>query len=205
MAIEKTVFSGLTVSTRGAEIVAWLTANGSEFFDSVEQVSGPNRVKCYKGDKVALEISLGTGSDKTKVYAANGAVSDAAMNNSQDWDYGIKTSKGLLIYYNGQTYKGCVAIVKTNEGGTFIARRYNGWCGADFDNSAAIESYSNTGTLPWNLQSDMTVLAPIVASHADTYADGLYLQLFAQYPNTDSILTINGKKYYSDGVFALEE
>jgi hypothetical protein len=36
MAIEKTVFSGLTVATRAAEIVAWLTANGSEFFDSVE-------------------------------------------------------------------------------------------------------------------------------------------------------------------------
>ncbi len=204
MAIEKTVFSGLTVSTRGAEIVAWLTANGSEFFDSVEQTSGPNSIKCYKGDKLALLISLGSGSDKTKVYAANGAVSEATMNSSQDWDYGIKTSKGLLIYYNGQTHKGCVAIVKTNEGGTFIARRHQGWCAADFDNSAAIESYVATGT-PWDLQSDKTVLAPIVASHANTYADGLYLQLFAQYPNTDSILTVNGKRYYSDGVFALEE
>ena len=178
MAIEKTVFSGLTVSTRGAEIVAWLTANGSEFFDSVEQTSGPNSIKCYKGDKLALLISLGSSSDKTKVYAANGAASEAAMNGSQDWDYGIKTSKGLLIYYNGQTHKGCVAIVKTNEGGTFIASHYQTWCGADFDNSAAIESYVSTGT-PWNIQSDKTVLAPIVASHANTYADGLYLQLFA--------------------------
>jgi hypothetical protein len=120
------------------------------------------------------------------------------------WDYGIKTSKGLLIYFNYTSNLGCVAIVKTNEGGTFIARRWQGWCAADFDNSAAIESYVATGT-PWNLQSDKTVLAPIVASHADTYADGLYLQLFAQYPNTDSILTVDGKKYYSDGVFALEE
>ena len=202
--IEKTVFSGLTVGARGAEIVAWLTANGSEFFDSVEQASGPNHINCYKGDKLALLISLGSSSDKTKVYAANGAFSEAAMNGSQDWDYGIKTSKGLLIYYNGQTFKGCVAIVKTNEGGTFIARHYQTWCGADFDNSAAIESYVSTGT-PWNIQSDKTVLAPIVASHADTYADGLYLQLFAQYPNTDSKLTVDGKKYYSDGVFALEE
>ena len=203
MAIEKTVFSGLTVAERGAEIVAWLTANGSEFFDSVETSDG--HVICYKGDKQALDIAISTGSSsQTKVYAANGAVSGVAMNGLH-WDYGIKTSKGLLIYFNYTSSPGCVAIVKTNEGGTFIARRYSGWCAADFDNSAAIESYTNSGTLPWNLQSDKTVLAPIVASHANTYADGLYLQLFAQYPNTDSKLTINGKKYYSDGVFALEE
>jgi hypothetical protein len=204
MAIEKTVFSGLTVAARGAEIVAWLTANGSEFFDSVEMTSDGIAVVCYKGDKMALLICLSGSSNKTKVYAANGAFSEAAMYSSQDWDYGIKTSKGLLIYYNNSQQPGCVAVVKTNEGGTFIARRYQGWCAADFDNSAAIESYVATGT-PWNHQSDMTVLAPIVASHANTYADGLYLQLFAQYPNTDSILTVDGKKYYSDGVFALEE
>ena len=203
--IEKTVFSGLTVGARGAEIVAWLTANGSEFFDSVEQSSDYNFVRCYKGDKLALLISLGSSSDKTKVYAANGAFSEAAMNGSQDWDYGIKTSKGLLIYFNYTSSPGCVAIVKTNEGGTFIARRYNGWCGADFDNSALIDNYDNSGLHTWTNPSDLTVLAPIVASHANTYADGLYLQLFAQYPNTDSKLTVDGKKYYSDGVFALEE
>lgn len=201
MAIEKTVFSGLTVTTRAAEIVAWLTANGSEFFDSVEY--GDGSVICYKGDKHALEISLS--SNKTKVLAANGAVSEATMNSSQDWDYGIKTSKGLLIYFNYTSSPGCVAMVKTNEGGTFIARRYNGWCAADFDNSASIDNYDNSGLHTWTNSSDLTVLAPIVASHADTYADGLYLQLFAQYPNTDSILTVNGKRYYSDGVFALEE
>ena len=38
MAIEKTVFSGQNKETRGAEIVAWLTANGSEFFDSCRAV-----------------------------------------------------------------------------------------------------------------------------------------------------------------------
>ena len=204
MAIEKTVFSGLSKETKAAEIAAWLTANGSGFFDYVEY-DNSNYVICYKGDKILLRMALSGGSDKTKVYAANGAASEVGANAYQYWDYGIKTSKGLLIYYNGQTYKGCVAIVKTNEGGTFIASHYQTWCGADFDNSAAIESYTNSGTLPWNLQSDKTVLAPIVASHANTYADGLYLQLFAQYPNTDSKLTINGKKYYSDGVFALEE
>ena len=202
MAIEKTVFSGLSAATRGAEIVAWLTANGSEFFDSVELSDG--HVICNKGDKQALDIAISSSSGQTKVYAANGAVSGAAMNGLH-WDYGIKTSKGLLIYFNYTSSPGCVAIVKTNEGGTFIARRYNGWCAADFDNSTLIESYSNTGTLPWNLRSDKTVLAPIVASHANTYADGLYLQRFAQYPNTDSTLTVDGKKYYSDGVFALEE
>lgn len=204
MAIEKTVFSGQNKETRGAEIVTWLTANGSEFFDSVEQSSDYNYVKCYKGDKLALEICIYGSTSKTTVYAANGTSSDAAMNGLY-WDYGIKTSKGLLIYFNYTSSPGCVAIVKTNEGGTFIARRYNGWCAADFDNSASIDNYDNSGLHTWTNSSDLTVLAPIVASHADTYADGLYLQLFAQYPNTDSILTVNGKRYYSDGVFALEE
>ena len=200
---EKTGFSGQNKETRGAEIVAWLTANGSEFFDSVEQSSDYNFVNCYKSGKLALKMAIASGTLVTTVYAANGTYSEATMNGLH-WDYGIKTSKGLLIYFNYTSSPGCVAIVKTNEGGTFIARRYNGWCAADFDNSAAIESYAATGT-PWNHQSDKTVLAPIVASHANTYADGLYLQLFAQYPNTDSKLTVDGKKYYSDGVFALEE
>lgn len=204
MAIEKTVFSGQNKETRGAEIVAWLTANGSEFFDSVEQSSDYNYVKCYKGDKLALEICISGSTNNTTVYAANGTSSGVAMNGLY-WDYGIKTSKGLLIYFSYTSYPGCVAMVKTNEGGTFIARRYNGWCAADFDNSASIDNYDNSGLHTWTNSSDLTVLAPIVASHADTYADGLYLQLFAQYPNTDSKLTINGKKYYSDGVFALEE
>lgn len=203
MAIEKTVFSGQYRETRGAEIVAWLTANGSEFFDSVELTSDNIYVRCYKDDKLALEICIAGGTNKTTVYAANGTSSGIAMNGLY-WDYGIKTSKGLLIYFGHTQQPGCVAVVKTNDGGTFIARRWQGWCAADFDNSAAIESYAATGT-PWNHQSDKTVLAPIVASHADTYADGLYLQLFAQYPNTDSTLTVDGKKYYSDGVFALEE
>lgn len=202
--IEKTVFSGQNKETRGAEIVAWLTANGSEFFDSVEQSSDYNYVKCYKGDKLALEICISGSTNKTTVYAANGTSSGAAMNGLY-WDYGIKTSKGLLIYFNYTSSPGCVAIVKTNEGGTFIARRYAGWCAADFDNSALIDNYDNSGLHTWTNPSDLTVLTPIVSSHADTYADGLYLQLFAQYPNTDSILTVNGKKYYSDGVFALEE
>lgn len=204
MAIEKTVFSGQNKETRGAEIVAWLTANGSEFFDSVEQSSDYNYVKCYKGDKLALEICIYGSTSQTTVYASNGTSSGVAMNGLY-WDYGIKTSKGLLIYFNYTSNLGCVAIVKTNEGGTFIARRYSGWCAADFDNSALIDNYDNSGLHTWTNSSDLTVLAPIVASHADTYADGLYLQLFAQYPNTDSILTVNGKKYYSDGVFALEE
>ena len=48
MAIEKTVFSGQNKETRGAEIVAWLTANGSEFFDSVEQTSDCNFVNAIR-------------------------------------------------------------------------------------------------------------------------------------------------------------
>jgi hypothetical protein len=55
------------------------------------------------------------------------------------------------------------------------------------------------------IKSFKTSLAPIVNAKALTYADGLYLQVFSQYPGVEGIITINGKQYYTDGVLALEE
>jgi hypothetical protein len=96
---------------------------------------------------------------------------------------------------------------KSNEGTVSVAlNEGTKYSCADYDNSSGFTSFSFPTVVDNTfVKSGMTVLAPVVNAKALTYADGLYLQVFSQYPGVEGVITINGKQYYTDGVLALEE
>jgi hypothetical protein len=201
MAIEKTVFTSTTGDAMASEIAAWLTANASDFFDRIEAITdNGTRVYCYIDGVRAVDINtatVGAGSVSIKngLYKAT---------TSTGWLYGIKTSKGIALRNRGGC---CYAICKTNEDTVSVALREGAiYVCADFDNSSNfVDSKPPIYNGSYWIQSGKTVLAPVVNANALTYADGLYLQVFSQYPNVEGIISINGKQYYTDGEFALEE
>jgi hypothetical protein len=203
MSIEKTVFTSATGDAMASEIAAWLTANASEFFDRIETITDNGiHVYCYIDGVRAVDINAGTSGDSS-VSIKNGKYV-AGGSRGTGWLYGVKTSKGIAVYHNTRT---CIMATKSNEGTVSVATRYtNIYACADFDKSSDFVKFNPPTTIStyW-IQSGKTVLAPIVNANALTYADGLYLQVFSQYPNVDGIFTINGKQYYTDGVLVLAE
>ena len=203
MAIEKTVFTSTGFTNLANEIAAWITANASEFFDNIE-VSDNNgiRVLCEIDGATAIRIST-TVRDKSAVRIKNGEIYEPNTY-STGWLYGVKTSKGIAIYNTDDL---CIMATKSNEGTVSVAlKNASIYACADFDKSSDFikfihPTYFNS---KWRYSSK-TVLTPVVNANALTYADGLYLQVFSQYPNVDGIISINGKQYYTDGAFALEE
>jgi hypothetical protein len=203
MAIEKTVFTSATGDAMATEIAAWLTANASDFFDEIEVVSGP-RVYCNIDGVRAVDIN--TSNDGASSVSIKNGIYSVGNFIGTGWLYGIKTSKGIALYH---TSRGCFMATKTNEDTVSVAVKNissgTQYACADFDNSSNFVTFSAPTRVGSNwIQSGKTVLAPIVNANALTYADGLYLQVYSQYPNVEGIFTINGKQYYTDGVLALE-
>jgi hypothetical protein len=201
MAIEKTVFTSTTGDAMASEIAAWLTANASDFFDEIKVVDGP-KVHCYIDGVSAVSINTGTGGT-SYVSIKNDKYVDGGFWGT-GWLYGVKTSKGIAVSHSGHY---CIMVTKSNEGTVSLAIKDTSiYACADFDKSSDFVKFNQPTKVSstW-IQSGKTVLAPVVNANALTYADGLYLQVFSQYPNVEGIISINGKQYYTDGVFALEE
>ena len=207
MAIEKivkTVFTSTTGDAMASEIAAWLTANASDFFDEIEASGGP-RVLCYIDGVSAVRINTDT-SGTSYISAKNDKYTELAANGT-NWRYGVKTSKGIAVYNASGDYRYCIMATKSNEGTVSLAMTgTNIYACADFDKSSDLVDFKTPTRVDntW-VKSGKTVLAPIVNANSLTYADGLYLQVFSQYPGVEGIITINGKQYYTDGVLALEE
>ena len=202
MAIEKTVFTSTGSSDLASEIATWLTANASEFFDDIEVIT-TNGIYVYCGIDGGMAIRISTNAtNKSAVKIKNGEIYEP-NSYSNTWQYGIKTSKGIAIYNTDDL---CIMATKSNENTVSVALKYGSIyvCG-DFDNSSKFITFNSPVIVnnTW-IKSFKTSLAPIVNTKALTYADGLYLQVFSQYPNVDGIFTINGKQYYTDGVLVLE-
>ena len=201
--IEKTVFTSATGEEMASEIAAWLTANASEFFDKIETITDNGiHVYCFIDDVRAVDINTGN-SGAGSVSIKNGKYVAGSFWGT-GWLYGVKTSKGIAVYHRGHY---CIMVTKSNEGTVSLAMTgTNIYACADFDKSSDLVDFKTPTRVDntW-VKSGKTVLAPIVNANSLTYADGLYWQVFSQYPGVEGIITINGKQYYTDGVLALEE
>lgn len=201
--IEKTVFTSATGEEMASEIAAWLTANASEFFDRIETITD-NGIHVYGFIDDVRAVDINTGNSGAGSVSIKNGKYVAGNFWGTGWLYGIKTSKGIAVYHSGHY---CIMVTKSNEGTVSLATKDTSiYACADFDKSSDFIKFNPPTKVSssW-VQSGKTVLAPVVNANALTYADGIYLQVFSQYPNVDGIFTINGKQYYTDGVLALEE
>lgn len=202
MAIETTIFRGLSDSDKRTAFCNFLANSG--LFDSV--TIDDITVKCYVDETDIIDFFSTSNSHYAHLengfdwFLGDFTISELAL--------GVKTSKGIYIKAD-QTYSMDIFIAKTNEGNICVFKCYHegGAALVDIKNSAAYE----VGSYEWSIPSgalsaqSMTVLAPVPCYGANTYADGLYLQAFNEFPYVAGEFVIGDKHYYSNGYMALKD
>lgn len=219
MAIVKTTFA--SGSSNLSQVAAWLQANATDYFDEIS-FSG-TAIICKKDGHDAFVISS-IGSSRYRIYTSNG--NDVTFRGG-DVLFGISTSKGLFMRSVGldnPTYYGYtdVFITKTDSGNlSFIVSGIDSgaqdnarFYATDF-NAPSIDFWvdsngaSGSHYIPkylTRLNADKTSLANIVCKNTDSYTPDVYQMVFSQYSDdTTGIITLDGKKYFINGCFALAD
>lgn len=213
MAIEKTVFTGTTSAANAPEVYEFLNANKAGYFDRVEMDETTNDITCYVGETPALKLGFNDSSRLLMVTLDNGTyVGDRRSNDSNYvWAYGIKTSKGLVLYGRATSDKPVVFISKTNTDSlavVFLFQEKNSstlyFCAADIVNGDnffwAFGAYENRPAYKTGVTSLVNI--PL-STNVESYTPDVYLTVFGQYNETAGKLTANGKEYYYTGYIAL--
>lgn len=221
MAIEKTMFTGQTLAAQATELLTYLQANASDYFDTIEADANGN-VKCYVGETAALVIGM-DGTTARKVTLANGnAVQNSSGSytnpNAALWLYAKKTANGVLLVSAPLTsfYGKVVFFITKNENGdTCIAgavtdgdRSSNPrtYFFADIKNDTTIfkpvSNVADFSTLSRSMTA--TALTPVVFNGGHN-APKLFIATFNQFALIECDVNINGKSYASDGVCVLSD
>ena len=220
MAIVKTTFA--SGSSNISQVAAWLQANATDYFDEIS-LSG-STITCTKDGHNAFVITS-TSSSRYRIYTSNG---NNVTFRGDDVLFGISTSKGLFMrsvgldnptYYNYTD----VFISKTDSGNlSFIVsgidastnNNYARFYAIDFD-AQSIAPWVDSGVAPepyyipkylTRLNADKTSLANIVCKNTDSYTPDVYQMVYSQYSDdTTGIITLDGKKYFINGCFAVAD
>lgn len=209
MAIVKTNFSGATQSANKTEVLAWLQANASDYFDTIEADTNGN-ILCGIGSVTALKLGF-DGTTASGISLQNGTTATCEATGDR-FTFAVKTSKGVFL--NSYNYGG-IFLTKSNVDTTIIiwniryeTNKYS-YTFADLNNSVTIyKPYANASWADsrseWVKSADCTSLTPVI-SNGGTYAPNAYIQTFTEYALIQGILDIGGTKYWTDGVIVLAE
>lgn len=208
MAIVKTNFSGITQAANAPEVLSWLQANASEYFDTIEADAGGN-ISCKIGETTVILFGF-DGSTPSKITLLNGA-SITHYEKNDRFTYAYKTSKG--IYLDSYNY-GSVFITTSDKGTTAVAWNFKtdnnnyGYSFADFTYSTGFyrPDYGSwdASRSVWTRAASLTALTPVIFG-GTTYSPNLYLLTFSEYYLLKCNFTIGLTQYTSDGVLALVE
>lgn len=213
MAIVKTVFTATTLTANEPEVLAFLQANATGYFDSITDADGV--ISCMVGSVAALALSF-NGTDRTTLTLANGSTVrsyDAQAN--ERFVAGYKTDYGLmLVGSTGRTY----TITKTNVNSAAIvaglqtSAANNIVYSGDIANSSAW-FFPSQGTnvvdarqrYIINPAAALTTLTPLPFGNSGTYAPNLFVTCFTENGGLASArrLVVNDVEYVYDGAFAL--
>lgn len=219
MAISKYVFTGTSITAQASEMLAWLQANATDFFDTISMAS--NIITCSKDSTNALVLGF-DGSAKNATLTLENGSSIYVDGKSNLWEYAIKTSNCILLKSKSnsapssfQTY---LYITKSNNNSLIIAvtgycsNSGHFYCGDIFNSSEWDDVFGSASQLYnpssyrtyWGITSSLTTLTPICITSAGTYAPDIYIMRFCEYPQTEGRMTIGGVDYFSTGYLALK-
>lgn len=229
MAISKTVFRHDSLALQAPEVLAFLQANATDYFDTIEYNSETNTIVCSKDNVVALRLFF-TDNIAFTAYLNNGASISGYRGGTTTWQTAyfsraISTSKGLCIAYinNSLTTTGHINylfITKDNNGELFFAAHYQSSTGtsaycrfgtasfssyvwSDFTGSKGpAEIFGSSSILSY--QAAMTTLSPITEKNSSVYAPALYLMTFNQYQGIEGKFLLGTDEYYTNGFIALK-
>ena len=221
MAIVKTTFD--SGSSNLSQVAAWLQANATDYFDDIS-FSG-TAITCKKDGHDALVIK-DTSNPRYTFCTSNGQRLDAVSSDRPI--FGVSTSKGLFIrsvgvpnssYYNmddifiTKTDSGELAFVMiamipetSNSSARFYAFAFD---------APSITYYLKSGTSPAPyyipkyltfFDDYKTAMSNVVCKNTDSYTPDVYQMVFSQYSyDTTGVITLDGKKYFINGCFALAD
>ena len=206
MAVNKTIFTADRTAQK-SEILSWLQANATDYFDQIAENSGNIECSLENGAKLTVVFD-----DTTVIYKIDSKTGVShSIYGSSTLKYtkaGVVTSKGIMIVGASASSDNIIIISKTNTDKTAVScyikstsssntlTNYFIDLGNDADwlgNSSSLLRYS----------APMTSLAPVCFS-CGTYCEHVFLTPFTQFENT-CIMQLNGKKYAYGGYLALEE
>lgn len=215
MAIVKTAFTSITQAANAPEVLAWLQANATAYFDTIEADANGN-IRCKIGNYTAILIGMDGGNTKTTFFLANGNyIYNQNITADSFFTSAIKTTKGIRLVSNQPDLFGDIFISKSDIGGTCLATfsygvdNYSyGYLFADFLHSTDFYvPYRSNAT---DVKSHFTHSSPNtslthITFNGGFYAPDLYIVTFSQYAQTPCNFSINGKNYTTDGVIALAD
>ena len=221
MAIEKTVFTATSLANNGPEVLAFLQANASEYFDSIT-LNERGSVVCTADDVDVLVI--GFGQETTTMQLMNGATisnsSATGTYGSQIFRYGYKTQNGVMLAVDGGE---TLIITKSDNDSTALiaglrtsnsASNTHRVCMGDVSrNSVWYDIGSGAGNASEerkkyviNANAALTALMPLPLGDGGTYSPDLYVTVWAENGGlaNPKKLIADGTEYIYDGAFALK-
>lgn len=207
MAVNKTIFTADRTAQK-SEILSWLQANATDYFDQIAENSGNIECSLENGAKLTVVFD-----DTTVIYKIDSKTGVShSIYGSSTLKYtkaGVVTSKGIMIVGAlSASSDNIIIISKTGENSTAVSC----YIKSSSSSSALINYFIDLGNdADWlgNSSNSLrysvpaTSLSPVCFS-CGTYCEHVFLTPFTQFENT-CIMQINSKKYAYGGYLALEE
>lgn len=209
MAINKTIFTADRTAQK-SEILAWLQANATNYFDSIETDTDGN-ISCRLENGAELLFMFDTSAAICKITSKT-QQSASIFSSSSGNAYtrtGIVTSNGIMLISNAgsSSLENIMIISKTNNGSTAILTFHRALSSSNNQQNYFIDLDNDSECLTKNFQIisvPATSLAPVCFASGN-YCEHVFMTLFSQFTNSSCIMQINGKKYAYGGYLALEE
>lgn len=210
MAVIKTVFTGTTTEQRAAEMLAYLQANASGFFDSITADETGN-ISCVIDNVTALYLPYPTGNYTFAIK--NGTTFSDFNSGAILFNVGYHSTYGILLQGDTRT----CAVAKNELGHTVLVGIFRttsnsssyGYRFADFTDGTIINApwgYNHSAAEAKTVcarSADLTAIVPCVFSGGH-YSEGLCVTPFAEYAGSPGLLDLNGTQYGYDGALALK-
>ncbi len=220
MAIEKTnLYDSTSTDNTFDNLYNYLLENAvPEYFDSIEKNDTGTYITCITNgwDIVKFPKTIG-GSDTPIVKLANSTAITPSVRSGNYYGWAVKTKHGICLgTYSSSGYANPVfTICKDNENNTtlvFDSIKFANIQSYTYrimavNKNTAVSSYPNVeiSVSPYsNNISEKTVLCPFMIGDTENHTPDVFYMPYAQ-NRSGGILTIDGVKYYSNGIWCVKE
>lgn len=217
MAIEKTTFMTTTLTERQTEVYNWLTANATDYFETITNDTENKKIICtFAGCETAkTEFYFGENTYMASLFLENGT-KYASSNFVHFYTRykvceAIKTSYGIYlvseenIMTSSSSSMGALIISKNNDNTTCVSLSCDGFLHEDMRRDIICPEKSKVFTVTSKVTTaDMTSFAPIPIAEG-VYPENMFFTPFSSARYSGVITDDSGQKYWYDGYCALKE
>lgn len=221
MSYTKQTFNTGTASTHKTQLKAWLEANATDWFDSIE--TDENNLYAKKGGFTVLKITYSNyDSSQYARFTVGSKYTTVSFRGRFACDYVVKTSKGLCFHFakdssDFRSYQGWVFITKTDDNSIGIlaigAQEYQ----SSYYHRMYVLDFDNTLTASYMLSESDDILPMLTMSAGQTalinfpfYQDtkhlaDVYMIPVSQYKGVGGEISYNGETFWTNGYLAMGE